>query len=252
MLSKSLEIEKQISDLKKQIRKLPAGKLICARNGKYYKWYRSTGKKKTYIPKKNRRLAQQLAWKTYLNQLLEEKLKEKHAIQLYLNHHTNSPKSEKLLHIPEYKALLEDYFIPLEEELAQWSREDYEKNQKYPEHLVHRSSSGNYVRSKSECLIDTLLYVKKIPFRYECALELDEIKMYPDFTIRHPKTGKVYYWEHFGMMDHPDYAQNAFSKQKFYASHGIIPSHELITTYETKEKPLDSSEIEKVIAHYFG
>lgn len=252
MLSKSLELEKQISDLRKQIKKLPTGKLICARNGNYYKWYRSTGKKKIYIPKKKRHLARQLAWKTYLSQLLEDKVKEKRAIQLYLNHYSDSHKAEKLLHISEYRKLLEGHFVSVEEELEQWRRQHYEKNPKYPEHLVHQSSSGNYVRSKSECLIDTMLYMKKIPFRYECALDLGEIKVYPDFTIRHPKNGKVYYWEHFGMMDNPDYAQNAFSKQRLYATHGIIPSRQLITTYETKEKPLDSNEIEKVIEYYFS
>lgn len=251
MLSKSLELENQISDLKKQMKKLPAGKLICARNGNYYKWYRSTEKKKKYIPKKNRHLAQQLARRTYLELLVQDKQKEKTAIQFYLNHHSNSPKAEKLLKSPEYRNLLEDWFNPEIEELDQWSKADYEHNPKYPEHLIYQSSSGNFVRSKSECLIDTLLYMNKIPFRYECVLELDGVKLYPDFTICHPRTGKIYYWEHFGMMDHPDYAQKAVSRQQIYISNGIIPSHQLITTYETKDRPLSSKEIEKIIEYYF-
>lgn len=156
------------------------------------------------------------------------------------------------MQIPEYRELLKDYFKPVDEAMEQWSNEPYEKNPKYPEDLIHQSTSGNYVRSKSESLIDTMLYMKGIPFRYECALELGDTIIYPDFTIRHPKTGKLYYWEHFGRMDKTDYAQNAFSKQRLYAAHGIIPSHQLITTYETKEKPLSSSEIEKVIEYYFS
>lgn len=251
MLFKSQELEKQISDLQKQMKKLPKGKLICAKNGTYYKWYRSIGKKKTYISKKNRHLAQQLALRTYLERLLEDTLKEKNAIQFYLKHHSNSQKSEKLLQKTEYRNLLENHFRPIKEELEQWSKEDYEQNLNYPEFLTHQSSSGHLVRSKSECLIDTLLYMKKIPFRYECALELGGVKMYPDFTIRHPKTGELYYWEHFGLMDKKDYVQKAFSKQQLYALHGIIPSHHLITTYETKDRPLDSGEIEKIIEKYF-
>lgn len=35
-------------------------------------------------------------------------------------------------------------------------------------------------------------------FRYECLLKLGDSAYYPDFTIKHPKTGKTYYWEHFG------------------------------------------------------
>lgn len=251
MSAKSLELENQISDLKKQLKKLPAGKLICARNGNYYKWYCSTGKKKKYISKKNRHFAQQLARRKYLELLMQDMQAEKSAIQFYLNHHSNSPKAEKLLNTSEYRNLLEDWFKHENEELDQWNREIYEHNPKYPEHLIHQSSSGNYVRSKSECMIDTLLYMNKIPFRYECVLELGDVKIYPDFTIRHPKTGKIYYWEHFGMMDHADYAQNAVSRQQIYISHGIIPSHQLIATYETKDRPLASSEIKKIIEHYF-
>ncbi len=39
-----------------------------------------------------------------------------------------------------------------------------------------------------------------IPFRYEAALRLDDKVYYPDFTIRHRETGKIIYWEHFGLM----------------------------------------------------
>ena len=96
-----------------------------------------------------------------------------------------------------------------------------------------------------------LLYTHKIPFRYECALQIGEIKLYPDFTIRHPKTGAVYYWEHFGLMDNSVYAQNAYTKLQLYTSHGIIPSIQLITTFETKENPINSDIVLKIIKHYF-
>lgn len=251
MIFRSSELERQIKELQKQIKKLPKGKLLCARNGKYYKWYRRIGQRTMYLPKKEREVAKQLAWKKYLEHLLEDKIKEKYAIQFYLNHYPNSPKSEEVLKRAEIRNLLSDYFKPISEELEQWCKDKYEKNKSYPERLVHLSSSGNIVRSKSECMIDTMLFLNKIPFRYECALELGEAKVYPDFTIRHPKTGKIYYWEHFGMMDNPEYVQNAFAKQQLYTTYGIVPSHQLITTYETKERPLDSSEIEKVIKNYF-
>ena len=114
-----------------------------------------------------------------------------------------------------------------------------------------KSISGNIVRSKSESLIDMSLYVRRIPFRYECELQLGEHTIYPDFTIRHPITGKVYYWEHFGLMDDESYAKNAFFKQQTYATYGIIPTQQLITTYETKNSPLSSDFVEKIIQFYF-
>lgn len=127
----------------------------------------------------------------------------------------------------------------------------YQKNPNYPEQLIHKSISGNLVRSKSEAFIDMVLHINKIPFRYECALQLGEITIFPDFTIRHPVTGETYYWEHFGLMDQASYIQKTFSKLELYASHGIIPSVNLLTTYETKENPLSMDMIEKIVHHYF-
>ena len=129
--------------------------------------------------------------------------------------------------------------------------ESYQKNQKYPEQLIHKSSSGNIVRSKSETIIDMLLYTNKIPFRYEALLQLGESSIFPDFTIRHPKTGDYYYWEHFGMMDNPAYFKKVTPKLDLYISHGIIPSIQLITTYETKEHPLSVDTISHLIEQYF-
>ena len=116
---------------------------------------------------------------------------------------------------------------------------------------MHKGSSGNYVRSKSESMIDMVLYIHKIPFRYECALTLGETTLFPDFTIRHPQTGEVFYWEHFGLMDNAEYSKNACSKLQLYTNHGIIPSIQLITTYETKEHPLTADVIEKIVEDYF-
>lgn len=121
----------------------------------------------------------------------------------------------------------------------------------HPEQLIHKSCSGNVVRSKSEAMIDMFLYMNKIPFRYECALELEQITLFPDFTIRHPKTGKLYYWEHFGMMDNVNYAKKTYSKLELYGRYGIIPSIQLIVTFETKEHPLTVDVIEKLIKEYF-
>ena len=96
------------------------------------------------------------------------------------------------------------------------------------------------------------LWKYKIPFRYECILQLDDIFIFPDFTIRHPETGEVFYWEHFGMMDNPNYSKKVVSKLQLYISNGIIPSIQLITTYETKDTPLSVElVVEKIVEHYF-
>ncbi|MBQ3164316.1 MAG: ATPase [Lachnospiraceae bacterium] len=253
MLAEHNRLQHQITSLQKQISQLPEGKLICASNGTYSKWYRSDGCNKTYISKSERRLAEQLAAKKYLSHLLKDYLHQKNAIDFYLRHYnSNCNQAEELLKSStEYKELLAPYFSPLSEELSLWTSFPYKKNNNYPEQLIHKTASGSLVRSKSEAIIDMFLYTNKIPFRYECALLLGNTTIFPDFTIRHPKTGELYYWEHFGLIDNIAYCQNMHSKLQLYTSNGIMPSIQLITTFETQNNPLSSEMVKKIIEYYF-
>lgn len=253
IVEESRKLEKQIKFLQSQLKELPEGKLICALNGKGYKWYRSDGHNCIYLPKKERIVAEQLAYKKYLSLQLKNLLQEKKAIDFYLRHHNSTfyQKEQAFINSPKYKELLAPNFKPLEQDLQEWMQLPYEKCDIHPEHLVHDTYSGNVVRSKSEVLIDMVLYKNRIPFRYECMLELGDIIVYPDFTIRHPRTGQVFYWEHFGLMDNLNYSKNAISKLQLYTSNGIIPSIQLITTFETKEHPLTTEMIKKIVEHYF-
>lgn len=251
MLTESHKLDDHIDRLHAQLQTLPEGKLLCVHNGKYHKWFQSNGQTQSYIPKKERHLAEQLALKKYLQLQLKDIKNEKKAIDAYLKRHTSSQAEELLTHPSEYQQLLTTYFHTLSEELLEWSKAPYDHNPKYPEQLTHQTASGNIVRSKSEALINMLLYMHKIPFRYECALYLDSTVFYPDFSIRHPKTGQLFYWEHFGLIDDPVYANHAGYKLQKYLSHGIIPTINLITTYETSQHPLTTQIIEKNIQDFF-
>lgn len=129
---------------------------------------------------------------------------------------------------------------------------EYQKNNSHPEKLIHRTLAGHYVRSKSEAIIANALFSQKIPYRYECGLQIDNITFFPDFTIMHPITKKVIYWEHFGMMGNPDYAKQTFHKLGKYTASGIIPTIHMIITFETLEEPIDSVHIQHLIDEYFG
>ena len=252
MIAESRRLEAEIKSLEMQLRDFPYGDMFCSRNGKYYKWYQTDGENQIYIPKKERHLAEQLAAKKYLSLLKEDLLQEKEAVDSYLKvHKMEKRKSEQLLtDESEYKELLSPFFTPTSRELLDWMNSPYEKSTEHPEHLIYKTHSGNFVRSKSEVIIDMSLYMNKIPFRYECALQLGKTTIYPDFTLRHPQTGKTLYWEHFGLMDDPDYCRKAYAKLQLYTMNGIIPSVHLITTYETKENPLSSDLVEKMIEYY--
>ena len=251
MCLESKRLDEQINSLHSQIESLPEGKIICTPNGKGYKWYRSDGHKSVYIPKSERNLAEQLAVKKYLKQIEEDCKQEKIAIDFYLRHHQPSKAENLLINKPAYQELLYPYFKPQSQEIEDWIKAPYEQNPKYPENKIHRTSSGNMVRSKSEALIDMVLYTYKIPFRYECELQLGDYKIYPDFTIKHPKTGKLFYWEHFGKMDDSKYNRNIGDRIQTYVNHGIMPSIDLITTYESLSHPLAIDEVEKLVKEKF-
>ena len=250
--TESQRLQQELDSLKQKILNLPEGKFYLTRNQNRFKWFRTIGQNHMYIHKKDRNLAEQLAMKKYLLSRFEDLSHEKKALDFYLrHHHSDYGKSEELLTQPGYQELLAPAFTPLSQELAAWANAPFEKNPKFPQQLIHKTSSGNLVRSKSEALIDMILYTNKIPFRYECALKLGYSTIYPDLTIRHPQTGDTYYWEHFGRMDDPAYSKNVSSKLQLYIANNITPSLNLITTYETSERPLSTEVIEKLVAHYF-
>lgn len=196
-------------------------------------------KENLLIPKSMQNLAEQLALKKYLLIKKEALSSELKAINLYLKHHKDYfEEPNKLLYEDSpYASLLAPYFQTPNTDLQQWTNQPYDCNPAYPEQRIHKTTSGIFVRSKSEALIAMLLHINQVPFRYESPLILDEITLYPDFTIRHPKTGATFYWEHFGMIEQTAYAKNAYSKLQLYTSHGIYPSIYLLATYETKEDP---------------
>lgn len=143
------------------------------------------------------------------------------------------------------KALLCAFLKDLQKELKAVNAflKSYESGSSKVEQLLSQPSY--------QTVITQALFMHKIPFRYECALKLENSTYYPDFTIRHPETGEYFYWEHFGLMDTPGYSKNAFQKLNIYCQHNIIPTINLITTYETKEHPLTSQNIENLIQEYF-
>lgn len=245
-------LENEIKRVQELQKKFPEGNLICSRNNERYKWYLRNKKSIAYLPKKEQKLAQKLAIKKYY-QLYESELgDELLACRKYIQGCKNKGNSlEKFFSNDEYMRLIGNQIIPMGQELKEWAESDYERNGKYPENLVVKGVGGKYLRSKAEAFIDKLLFQHGIPYHYEEKIILGGIALYPDFTIRHPRTGEYFYWEHFGMMDSLEYVNKVCKKMKLYCDGGIYPSINLITTYETKDHPLGVECIENVIKEFF-
>lgn len=244
-------LNSRIQQITQQLKSLPEGKLTYSQTGKYSKWYQSTSQGRTYIPKSKRSLAEQLALKTYLTHLHKELLAEQKILKHYLDHHVPAHVEQTFLSNPVFHELLAPQFKPLFQELEEWANAPYPTNPFPNKFSTFTSPSGHRVRSKSELLIDMTLSANKIPFRHECALQLGDDVIYPDFTIRHPKTGEYFFYEHFGMADDPKYSHKIGERIQRYISNGIIPGINLIISFETKNHPLDPLWIEETIHKYF-
>ncbi|MDD3338348.1 MAG: hypothetical protein PHS82_05750 [Lachnospiraceae bacterium] len=240
-------------DLEKELKDFPDGNLFATKNGKYSKYYLCNGRHPLYIKKRDQALAQVLTLKRFKTLQYEEKNKELKLLNDLLpkcqfqGKTSSDMLNEKSLYFNLLQSQLQDF--PLQ--LRFWYQEDYERSQNHPEHLIHKTLAGHLVRSKSEVLIANSLFLKHIPYRYECALHLGEVKLFPDFTILHPSLQTLYYFEHFGMMDNPAYRDSAFNKLKLYGNHNIIPGINLLTTYETQAHPISSEEIDHLIKRHF-
>lgn len=127
------------------------------------------------------------------------------------------------------------------------------------EGLIHRTSKGVAVRSKSELIIAEALSNAGIAFEYEKPLALGGSVRYPDFTIDDDISGRIVFWEHLGMLEREDYRRSWESKLKWYRSQGVMPSDEgigpngmLVTTTESSSSGFDSSAVQAVIRRYLN
>jgi hypothetical protein len=132
-------------------------------------------------------------------------------------------------------------------DIKEWSEAEFNSNLAYPEALIHTTVGGRKVRSKSEAIIAGLLETSGIPFRYEAELLLGDLKYYPDFTLRRPKDGKIFYWEHFGLTVNLEYQIAMEQKLHSYWRHGITPWDRLLTTYDLENGSIDVQTIQSVI-----
>ncbi|MDO4978483.1 MAG: hypothetical protein Q4E53_14635 [Eubacteriales bacterium] len=244
-------VTNQIKMIEQKMKQCPKGMLFSRQNGEYHKWYYSDKGKTVYIPKKNRALAEKLFRKKYFTCLLNDSLRQKKALESYMKSYGSAPtETDSLLNSSKYEEFAPSLYDSLPEYIRKWTQEEYVKNPFYPEEKKVPGAAGEYFRSKSEAWIQKELLRRGIPHRYECALTLGDRTLYPDFMILHPVTGKLIIWEHYGMLDDPEYVRRKLAQVELYLANGFFPSVNFIATFESLEHPLDFSLVEKIIETY--
>ena len=109
---------------------------------------------------------------------------------------------------------------------------------------IHKTESGIWVRSKSEVIIANILYRSNIDFQYEEKLYYNTTQWKePDFTIRY--NGKVWYWEHLGLLGDEQYNENWQEKKQIFKDLGLFDN--VITTKESAVLSNQANELIKRI-----
>ena len=123
------------------------------------------------------------------------------------------------------------------------------------EGLIHRTSKGQAMRSKSELLIAEAMISAGVAFEYEKPLTLGGVTRYPDFTIEDEISGRTIYWEHLGLLSKDEYRQRWEAKRAWYIANGVQPIEKgangastLVTTADSPEGGLDMSVVKKLLA----
>lgn len=242
-------LNNEIQKIEKEMSSFPPGKLICAKDGKHTKWYLSENGKHRYIYKSERKFAEQMARKRYLQDELEALYKEQKAVKHYLNHNVNflEVKTNFYSKHSNYLELLVNTIPEKSDYAKEWMNSEFHQNQYKLEKKIFRSDDGTMVRSKSEAIIASKLYHANIPYRYECELVLVNKIYYPDFTILKPKTNELVYHEHCGMMDDYHYVDQFLEKVGNYAQSGIYLGQNLTVTLETEDAPLRLQDVDNLI-----
>ena len=137
--------------------------------------------------------------------------------------------------------------ISTEEKL--WGEQPYKQSDYKPELKRKRTSRGLMVRSKSEQLIAELLYSYGIPCRYEAELRIGEAVYAPDFTIRRAD-GKIFYWEHMGLISSIGYYDRQLSKLRVYYGAKIVPWDNLILSFDNDSGDLDVRTVDQLIRQW--
>lgn len=211
----------------------------------------NASKKKRYLKKGEREQARLYAQKDYDLRMLKLLKKQDKALRDCLIAYSLETKMvyEKL-NIAR-KQLVLPYVLPDEEYIKEWEASFERNGNTIPAINCYLTERGERVRSKSEKILADSFYRKGIPYVYEPTLILGtNIKVFPDFAVLNVRERSTYYWEHFGMMDSPEYCKKALEKNDIYMENGFYNGENIIYTMESSEKGIDIRQIDALAVRY--
>ena len=244
-----------VRDKKKALSKTPTGRLKISHKKKHteYYWINSDNGCGSYIKQRNIKLAAALAQKAYDRVILRYAAKELRLIDKLIKNYKKENIDMVYEVLSKDRQLLVHPIWPSDEEfLREWLKQESCQgtfDEDFPEFYT---KNNERVRSKSEILIANDLFDYKVPYLYECRINLPGYgTAFPDFIILDMKKRRTIIWEHLGKMDDPDYVERNLRKINAYLKNGYVIGETLILTFETHDQPLNTVIVDKIIKHYF-
>lgn len=263
LLEKRLkQLEETLSNIKQKTNFQLNDHVRIHQKGKYVEYYKLCKERTNYgnyILLKDTKAAVLLAQNDYNKKAIKLLQKEINAIKIYFIR-TKAAALQKLYTkmTPARQKLITPVTLTDKQYIELWLAVSWQGHAFTEDTPEFYTSTGIRVRSKSEVLIADALTRHNIPFRYEYPLQLKRsydnipVNLNPDFMCLNVRTRQEFYWEHFGLMDDPDYAKKAAAKLRLYAENNILSGHNLIFTMETQTEPLSTRVLEKLIVKFLN
>jgi hypothetical protein len=263
---KSKSLRERAYKSKDEAANLPDGYILCKKTDGKPRLYRriklaNSKYKDSYLGKADEELKRQLAKRMFLEKMTDAQIKSAElidrSVQLLKQAEATCSAKKVLDQLPEGV----EAFVDVSEKVDQGKIEkfmDVPSNMMKNPHKINTgliTKQGEEVRSKSELIIANMLFDAGIPYHYELILAFDAQPgfmdvVYPDFTAMNIRTGKVMYWEHFGMMDNQQYFNEYVRKMENYSAYGYLPGRDVILSFETAESGLRTKTVAKLIEKF--
>ncbi len=245
-----------IKKAESDIRNFPEGRLRISYQYKKVRYYLlSDGEKGSgkYIRKEETGLVRALAQKHYNKHFLYAARTEMGKIERAMQQLDGHDAKDIYNKLPEERKLMVKPYIQTTKMVAEeWQKQPFEASSYEPKEKIYRTKRGEMVRTKSEEILADLLFDLGIPYRYEQLLYLKGgVMKAPDFTLFDAETRKIFYWEHFGLLEDRSYLIRNLKKVDTYRLNGIYTGKNLIITHEATGVPLDIPGIRNMLKEIF-
>ena len=250
-------LEEILQNAEERLRNAPKGTLRLSKSGRQTQYYccRPGGKKNgVYIPKAEKEWIQKLAQKAYDEKVVRLVRRRLPPIRKLAELYQEDPIETLFLsQCKERQRWIRAAEPTWEQRVAEWKTEAYIGKGFQANTPFFVTEQGEQVRSKSEKILADYFFKRGIAYKYERPLQLKGLgTIYPDYTLLSEKTRQEIYWEHFGRMGDPVYAQKTVWKIQAYEENGIFPGETILFTFETDKSVLDMRLVEALTDKYLA